>query len=403
MTANKIVILNSVSRHYFTRRSKDKEAIVVPTEAPRVTFVQRIARRVAADLNQEVNLDAQQQQQALVVVVPQETPVPDVHTFRSKDRYYKTFRKDLCRALRLARHLSRDSNSYRNSMPTHTTEAALAILGSKFPTSTEAERKRFLKARRGNVTTAGEKLGEFMEWRLRHRLDSEENLEARGNRTDAQDWEFASKLALEWDDEQQKSDKGNGRRVKHRTKASTAKVTTLPQIVTVYYDNESPCQTRDAKLMLHVLPAQVNKKLASPETYALAKAIYLDLKFDRYSLEEATIFIDVRPGRGWANPPGYTMMPFITHVSKLLHQHFPDRLHQCIVYPLPKPAIWIWDMAKRFLDKSIVDSVLLIGGSDALTAEAPVERMSQFVDEEMLKRMEQRRLELFTNSVANSN
>jgi hypothetical protein len=60
-------------------------------------------------------------------------------------------------------------------------------------------------------------------------------------------------------------------------------------------------------------------------------------------------------------------------------------------------------MAKRFLDKSIVDSVLLIGGSDALTAEAPVERMSQFVDEEMLKRMEQRRLELFTNSVANSN
>lgn len=392
MTANKIVILDTVSLH-FTRRSKDKDAIVPAEAPPRVTFVQRITRRVAADLDLEVDLDPQ------APVVPQETAPQEVHTFRSRDRYYKTFRKDLYRALRLARHLSRGSNF--SNMPTHTTEAALAILGSKFPASTEAERKRFLKARRGNVITAADKLGEFMEWRQRHRLDCEEYVEARGSRTDAQDWEFASKLALEWEDDQ-KNDKGN-RRFKKRTKASTTATTTttLPQIVTVYYDNESPCRTRDAKLVLHVLPAQVNKKLASPETYALAKAIYLDLKFDRYSLEEATIFIDVRPGRGWANPPGYTMMPFITHVSKLLHQHFPERLHQCIVYPLPKPAIWIWDMAERFLDKSIVDSVLLIGGSDALTAEAPVERMSRFVDEELLERMEQRRVEFFAKPVAN--
>ena len=329
-----------------------------------------------------------------LVVKSKEESTFDIHTFRAKEKLFQGFRNDLVTALRMAQRISRISASMPRN--THPTESALAILASKFPASTEAECQRFLKARRGNLQTASEKLGEYMEWRLRCRLDYQDYVNDHPtNQTDAQDWNYAAKLALELE----KQPNHNRHSYKKQAPNKIPKATTLPQIVTVYYldeTNQTPCHTKDDTLILHVLPAQVNKKIATPETYALAMAIYLDRKFDRYSSSDlASVFIDVRPGRGWENPPAYTMMPFITHVSKLLHQYFPERLHQCIIYPLPKAAIWIWDMAKRFLDKSVVDAVLLIGGSDALTAAAPIVKLSRFLDEEIIGRMEQRRYDFF--------
>jgi len=334
-----------------------------------------------------------------------EAPIPaatclasdsDESLFASKGHFIKGFHRDFFKALIMAHRFSR--SKARMSSDTHAHDDALAILASTFPAATEAERQRFLKARKGNLQSATEKLGEFMDWRVRHNLDSPEH--ACDGRTDEQDWALASKLALEWE-EQQKEHESNQR---FSTTKKRNKVTILPQIVNMYFmevdhnNNKivSPYRTKDSKLILHVLPAQVNKKFATAETYALAKAIYLDLKFDRHtSCELATIFIDVRPGRGWANPPAYTMMPFISNVSSVLHQYFPERLHQCIVYPLPKAAIWIWDIAKTFLDKRVVDAVSLIAGSDALTAEAPTKALSLLLEDDVIEKMEQRRVDLF--------
>ena len=353
------------------------------------SLTRRSRRRTANDTEEEL------------VISSKEESAIDVHTFRAKETLVQTFRNDLITALRMAQRISRISAGMPRN--THPKESALAILASKFPAATDAECQRFLKARRGNLQTASEKLGEYMDWRLRYQLDRSDNVDGhRTNRTDAQDWTFAAKLALELDEhpKQDSHPHFNKQSLHKRPKPKT-----LPQIVTVYYldeINRFPCQTIDNNLILHVLPAQVNKKIATPETYALAMAIYLDLKFDRYSTSDfASIFIDVRPGRGWANPPAYTMMPFITHVSKLLHHYFPERLHQCIIYPLPKAAIWIWDMAKRFLDKDVVNAVLLIGGSDALTAATPIVKLSQFLDKEIIDRMEQRRYEFFVTPLEN--
>jgi hypothetical protein len=168
-----------------------------------------------------------------------------------------------------------------------------------------------------------------------------------------------------------------------------------------YTDEQTgePLRTRNGRLVLHVLPAQVDKKLANAETYALAKAIYLDRKFGRDSNDLATILIDVRPGQGWSNPKAFTMVPYIRSVSRILHQYFPQRMDKCLVYPLPTAALVIWDMARPVLDRSIVDAITLVQGSDALAAPPPNAELGKYLEEDMLEKMEAKRRSLFVSSL----
>lgn len=268
-----------------------------------------------------------------------------------------------------------------------TEEECLESLQSTFPTATQEEVKRFWKARKKNVRAAEEKLREFMEWRERHGLDNDAN---RSNScADEQDWAYAAGKALSWAQTQPSEKKGKNRR-------RTPETTTLPQIVMVYSnETEDICRDRSGHIVLHVIPAVVDKKLASSETYALAMALYLDRKFSRSSFDLATICLDVRPGEGWPNPPAYNMMPFIHACTKMLHQLYPERLHQCIIFPLPRAALWIWEMAKPFLDTAIVEATQLIAGSDRLRAPPPNEQLAVYVEEDLLDRMETKRLSKF--------
>jgi hypothetical protein len=58
----------------------------------------------------------------------------------------------------------------------------------------------------------------------------------------------------------------------------------------------------NGRLLIHVIPGRINKKLAPAETYALALSFYLDCKQDRNTLDLFFVMMDVRPGNGWANP-----------------------------------------------------------------------------------------------------
>ena len=294
-------------------------------------------------------------------------------------------------------------------------EQALERLQQMFPSSTEEERIRFFKARNHNLSSAEGKLQEYLDWRSQHGLDSEENLLARETSTDQQDWEYASRKAMAWQRQQLAriaSSSSSSRKV-HRPKTARARRPgggapppdrQLPQIVMTYCttttttDGTEPRQmetARDGTLLLHVIPAQVNKKIAASETYALAMALYLDRKFDRRCLGLATIVLDVRPGVGWPNPPAYNMLPFIRATSRLLHRYYPERLAKCILYPMPRAALWIWEAAKPFLEKSIVDAITLIGGSDALQAPPPNDELAQYANPQLLHRMERNRLAKF--------
>jgi hypothetical protein len=144
------------------------------------------------------------------------------------------------------------------------------------------------------------------------------------------------------------------------------------------------------------MPGRLDKKMAPAEIYSLALGLYLDRKQNRESLDLFSVMLDVRGGKGWANPPAYNMMPFIKSAAMLLHQHYPERLDKLIVYPLPRPALWIWHMVKPFLDVSVVSSAHLIGGKDTSASTPPNDKLEEFVDLSILSEMEKHRLSTFT-------
>jgi len=142
------------------------------------------------------------------------------------------------------------------------------------------------------------------------------------------------------------------------------------------------------------LPARINLKLADNSTYALALALYIDHILDRNSTEKATLVIDVRPGYGWSNIKAIQLLPFIQMVSKLLCDLFPSRLEKCIVYPVPKVALFLWKAVQPFVGTETVDKICLISGSAGKKDRVPT-NVSKYLDEDLIAKLEERRTSLF--------
>ena len=176
--------------------------------------------------------------------------------------------------------------------------------------------------------------------------------------------------------------------------SSSSTTTTNTASPTAATPSSPPCwaKARDGTILLHVIPALIQKKGVLAETYAMAIALYLDRKFSRDSLELATVFLDVRPGMGWPNPPAIQMLSFIRATSRILHAYYPERLASCILYPLPRAAMWIWDAVKPFLDNEIVTRVSLVQGSDARSALPPNDELEAHAQRKWLEQMEIMRL-----------
>ena len=81
----------------------------------------------------------------------------------------------------------------------------------------------------------------------------------------------------------------------------------------------------------------------------------LSFKFDRKMLGYATLLMDV------GGP--CQMMLFLKSLSNLLHRYYPEQLHRCILYAIPKSALWIWDMLQLFLDTNISNLIHLINNN----------------------------------------
>jgi len=207
---------------------------------------------------------------------------------------------------------------------------------------------------------------------------------------DKTDWDNAVQTALEATD----IDRA------HRLWRRQHSTTNIPQIVMLHTDDENglPVTERDGKLLFHVLPAQIDRKLVSSGIYELAIALYLDRKLGRDCLRKGTLLLDVRPGKGFANSPALLLMPFIQSISKYLNQRFPERLYRCILYPLPRPALWLWNMASAMMDQDVVDRVKLIAGADTVDAPPPNEDLAEFIDESVLEQVESARLAAFVDT-----
>jgi hypothetical protein len=90
------------------------------------------------------------------------------------------------------------------------------------------------------------------------------------------------------------------------------------------------------------------------------------------------------------------MVSTIKAASSTLSKYHPERLHRCIIYPVPKIGVIFWNFLKPFLDKSITDNIVMLPGpSCGRHAPIPREEMKEYLNEAVIDVLEARRLDLF--------
>jgi hypothetical protein len=338
----------------------------------------------------------------------------------------------------------------------------LEKLRHECPGATPNERKRFLDAKDGNYKNALDQLKKYLAWRTEHGLDdvyhcsskmipkedscdcdcdfgnvnananvnanddsdddhttlastwSDEEIQNKTNNNediwhscasdeeslDKLDWRFASQAALWYERSSTHSNK-------KPAATSTSTTMTLPQLASILPPPRKASSRQHVPMdqtghrILHLLPAKMDLSVASDTAFALAIALYLERKLDRDSPETMTVAIDVRGGDGWANPRPQKLLPFIQQVAGLLEQNFPERLANCVVFPIPAIGTMIWKMARVFLDPSTAEKIHLVRGDARNSAPAPFGAMEEHVSRSVLAHMEELRCSSFVGDGVN--
>jgi len=244
------------------------------------------------------------------------------------------------------------------------------------PESTLAERRRFLKARKGVIKAASAQLGSYIQWRFQNKIDE---FFPSTFTTDEEDWALAARGAME---------------IANTSPTSPASQKILPRVVSVFGGNDGLVLCKNGARIVHVLPSQLDTNLAPAKTYALALAMYLDRKLDRNHTEKVTVVIDIRSGTGWPNPSSVSLVPFIKLVVGSLNSYFPERLSRCILFPLPMTATVLFNKAKAYLDPDTATKIQVCSGAGSVKSAVPA-KVKNFIDYKSIDAMERRRKELF--------
>lgn len=254
----------------------------------------------------------------------------------------------------------------------------LERLAEEFPEATRAEVQRFL-AEHKTVSYASKKLKAYFSWRRK-------NQEAMNAVSSSSDAESTLDDRSVWE-------------VSCRATAHLVNISQelrLPQIIRLVQDQEEQ-NMRDVEgnRVLLLLPAMLDTKVASVSTYSLATMLYIDTILDRSSMEAPTLVLDVRPGRGWANPTPQKVIPYLQKISQVGANMFPERLNRAVAVPVPAMAVGLWNMAKPLLDKKHAARVSLVGGPAAGRSPLPKDEMLKFFPSELIEEMEERRRSSF--------
>jgi hypothetical protein len=319
---------------------------------------------------------------------------------------------------------------------------SVADLQHRVPNATEEECQRFYEAFSDDSM---ERLTAYMEWRKEHQLNAPRG-EGKAPSTDttkslfvadgdARNWQIAYQGAIaharkhsadtqeeghpgdakdDAPNTEQKEHPKNHRRFRRKDSNSKRDSSSSRQKdkPTVFHarDNDlnrpiyshantadgNPLCDRKGHQIFQILAARVDLQAACANTYATAFLLYLDAHLRRDTLDLVTLLIDVRPGRGWPNLPALQMLGFIRCLAQVLHDSHPCRLHQCILFPVPRPAVMIWKTVQNFLDPLVRKSIVLVPGAANLTSPVPRDRLKDYFDDQAgLDLMEQTRLEAF--------
>lgn len=250
------------------------------------------------------------------------------------------------------------------------------------PNATLEEQIRFLRGKNYKLDIATEKLTAYLEWRKEHGLNDDD-----WNTTAEDDWKTSSQKAF--------------RKVNKNDDDATE--ISLPQILfTIQKGNKKnnidDDTTKNQMMVLHLIPARIDTKVASLEVYSLTIAYYLDRQLDRHVDQAACVLLDTRRGVGWPNTKAFALMSFIRQTTNILQEMFPERLAKCILFNVPLACKWLWEMAKPFLDPSTRNKVVLCSGKDDPQAEAPQKTLGEIVSLGTLERMEKMRRSLYVEN-----
>ena len=266
------------------------------------------------------------------------------------------------------------------------------------PDSTVAERRRFLVACRCNLQEASDRLVHYLQWRQKYMKvqSTSENMQVRP--TGDQDYDVWVQSCL----------------IAMKACGEVENII-LPRVIRMYQqqpkdsrrsggsdddkdrkcNNENCVTDKDGHRIFHIIPAMMDDKLAKQSTYTLAVALYLDRKVDRRSMETVTICMDVRAGRGWPNIHAVRLVPFMKNSLKLLLPLFPERLHKCVVYPLPSAFFYIWTMICKCMDKATAAKICVVSGKCTIEAQPPTEKLVAHLGEEQALLLEPKRVASF--------
>eukprot|EP00977_Amphora_coffeiformis_P007809 scaffold1717_cov169-Amphora_coffeaeformis.AAC.4 len=268
----------------------------------------------------------------------------------------------------------------------------------------EQEKRRFEKV---FSKDAKEKMAAYLTWRKEHHLGDKDYNDnepspplVTDDNYDAQLWKWAVQKAWKYQQQQQQQQTPEQQQTSSHHSNKSTKPRSLRKL--------NPFQQNNRHRILHVLAARLDLDVGDASLYSTALALYLDgllgSKDSRQDNEattedqRSTLLLDVRPGRGWRNPPALELVGLIRHAATYLHDLYPDRLHCCVLYPVPRPAIWIWNCLIRvFLDDSIKSAVCLYPGG-ASNFHSPIPRqelLKHHVDEACLDHCEQARVDTF--------
>jgi len=240
-------------------------------------------------------------------------------------------------------------------------------LAEMYPTTTQAERLRFLKNR--TIERAIEKMTFYTGWRKEMKIDEPEYLDAIAEQDDDEKlWKFVVQYVEGFmQDEIYK------------------KNATIPRFVR--FGNEGEIVSLGGKRCAQVLPGMVDKKIASFKFYAQLVAVYLDAKLDRDSIENIFILVDVRAGKGWPNGSPTTLVPFIKAMTKVVSDSMPERMYKTLIYPLPGVSKPILSLILKLLPDNLTKKVEILWGAAYQSSPCPKQMRDHF-NEETIKTLE---------------
>jgi len=304
-------------------------------------------------------------------------------------------------------------------------------LHKQFPSSTIEECQRFVAA---NPRDAAEKMSGYLEWRERNQLDNSEELfsdesdsssEESADKTellpyqsDSKVWEEAVRRSilqhvvvdgnsrtsmstletaatndsLSDTSEDMPEQPGISRKCKLTTSLSldVPRLDAIKQCVFQPRNQKTGAALRDVaghQLLYHI-PARLYLSEANSEFYSEVMALYIANMLDRCTDDMITFLIDVRPCLGFPNPPALSLVGFIRHVANSLQELNPNRLHQCIIFPVPRAAVYMWRMIAPVLDSSLRKLITLVPGGDSRTAPIPYSAMDNIASKSALQQLE---------------